>query len=259
MSQRLGTPCRFARKIRRCCRDAAAMPTICRCRPARCTPMSSARRIRTPTSCSIDAAAALAKDGVWAVITGDDVKQDFRSVPGRAEVADAPMVARGRARALSSASRWRWWWRRAAISPRTPPSWSQIEYAPLEAVIDPLAACKPSAPLLHAEAKTNEISVRKFHYGDTKSAFEQADKVVKLTVDFHRLSFTPMECYVAVADAQSGRRQLRLHGEFPGAVQHASGDGAGAARAGAEDAAAHSARLAAAASASSFRCFPTWC
>ena len=45
----------------------------------------------------------------------------------------------------------------------------QIEYAPLEAVIDPLEACKHGAPLLHAEAKTNEISVRKFHYGDTKT------------------------------------------------------------------------------------------
>src|SRR2546430_5852665 len=55
----------------------------------------------------------------------------------------------------------------------------QIEYAPLEAVIDPLAACKPDSPILHAEAKTNEISVRKFHYGDTKSAFEKADRVVK--------------------------------------------------------------------------------
>ena len=68
-----------------------------------------------------------------------------------------------------------------------------------EAVIDPLEACKPASPILHAEAKTNEISVRKFHYGDTKSAFEKADKVVKLTVNFHRLSFTPMECFVAVA------------------------------------------------------------
>jgi 2-furoyl-CoA dehydrogenase large subunit len=75
----------------------------------------------------------------------------------------------------------------------------QIEYAAIEAVIDPLAACKPGSPILHAEAKTNEISVRKFHYGDTKSAFEQADKIVKLTVDFHRLSFTPMECFVVVA------------------------------------------------------------
>ena len=45
----------------------------------------------------------------------------------------------------------------------------EIEYAPLEAVIDPLAAREPSAPLLHPEAKTNEISVRKFTYGDTKS------------------------------------------------------------------------------------------
>ncbi len=39
--------------------------------------------------------------------------------------------------------------------------------------------------------------------------------------------------------AQPGRKQLRRHGEFPGAVFDASGDGAGAARAGAENAAAH--------------------
>ena len=74
-----------------------------------------------------------------------------------------------------------------------------IEYAPRQAVVDPVEACGKDAPLLHEEAKTNEISVRKFQYGDTKSAFEKADKIVKLTVPFHRLSFTPMECFVAVA------------------------------------------------------------
>ena len=36
----------------RCCPAAAAMPTICRCRSAPCTPMSSARRMRMPTSCA---------------------------------------------------------------------------------------------------------------------------------------------------------------------------------------------------------------
>ena len=75
----------------------------------------------------------------------------------------------------------------------------QIDYAPLDAVIDPLEAKKAGAPILHPEAKTNEISIREFKYGDTKTAFANADRRVKLTVDFHRLSFMPMECYVCVA------------------------------------------------------------
>ena len=51
------------------------MPTICRFRSAPCTPTSSARRMRMPTSLRIDASAALAHDGVWAVITGEDVRK----------------------------------------------------------------------------------------------------------------------------------------------------------------------------------------
>jgi 2-furoyl-CoA dehydrogenase large subunit len=147
---------------------------------------------------TIDATDALAKDGVWAVITGEDIKKisdpflvalkspihQWSLAVDRVRFAGEPValvVAENRYLAEDAAEL------------------VQIQYAPLEAVIDPLAACKPSSPILHAEAKTNEISVRKFHYGDTKSAFEQADKVVKLTVNFHRLSFTPMECFVAVA------------------------------------------------------------
>ena len=146
----------------------------------------------------IDAAEALAKDGVWAVITGEDVKKisdpflvalkspihQWSLAVDRVRFVGEPValvVAENRYLAEDAAE---------AVA---------IEYAPIEAVIDPLAACKPSSPILHAEAKTNEISVRKFHYGDTRSAFEKADKIVRLTVDFHRLSFTPMECFVAVA------------------------------------------------------------
>ena len=146
----------------------------------------------------IDAAAALGMDGVWAVITGEDVKKisdpflvalkspihQWSLAVDRVRFVGEPValvVAENRYLAEDAAE---------AVA---------IEYAPIEAVIDPLEACKPTSPILHAEAKTNEISVRRFHYGDTKSAFEKADKVVKLTVNFHRLSFTPMECFVAVA------------------------------------------------------------
>ena len=75
----------------------------------------------------------------------------------------------------------------------------EVEYAPLEAVIDPIAACGKDAPLLHPLAKTNEVHVREFAYGDTKSAFARADHRIATTVTFPRQSFTPIECYVVVA------------------------------------------------------------
>jgi len=146
----------------------------------------------------IDAQEALAKDGVWAVITGEDIRKlsdpflvalkapihQWSLAVDRVRYVGEPValvVAETRYLAEDAAEL------------------VQVDYAPLDAVIDPVAAAKPGAPLLHAEAKTNEVSVRAFHYGDTRTAFEQADRVVKMTVDFHRLSFTPMECYVCIA------------------------------------------------------------
>ena len=98
----------------------------------------------------------------------------------------------------------------------------RIEYRDLPVVIDPLKAREKSAPLLHPEARSNEVSVRQFSYGDTESAFAQAHARIKLTTDYPRLSYTPMECYVVVAQFDPDRRQLRRAGEFPGPVQHAS-------------------------------------
>ena len=73
-----------------------------------------------------------------------------------------------------------------------------------------------TAPLLHPEAKTNEISVRRFSYGDTKAAFAQADRTVKMTVTFPRLSFTPMECYVVVAEHNPADGSYNVLANFQG-------------------------------------------
>ena len=91
-----------------------------------------------------------------------------------------------------------------------------IDYEPLPAVIDPQAAREKSAPLLHPDAKTNEISVRKFTYGDPKRAFEQADARVALTVDYPRNSFTPMECYVVVAEYRAADDSYDVLANFQG-------------------------------------------
>jgi 2-furoyl-CoA dehydrogenase large subunit len=146
----------------------------------------------------IDTAEALARPGVWAVITGDDVKRlsdpflialkapvhQWSLAVGRVRYVGEPVVlivADNRYLAEDAADLVR------------------IEYRDLPVVIDPLKAREKSAPLLHPEAKSNEVSVRHFSYGDTASAFAQAHACVKLTTDYHRLSYTPMECYVVVA------------------------------------------------------------
>jgi 2-furoyl-CoA dehydrogenase large subunit len=147
---------------------------------------------------AIDATAALAMDGVFAVITGEDVRKlsdpflvalkapveqwslavervRYVGEPVALVVADSRYIAEDAAEVV------------------------RIDYKPREAVIDLRAAREPSAPLLHEAAKTNEISARKFVYGDPEGAFAKADRRVALTVEYPRLSFTPMECYVVVA------------------------------------------------------------
>ena len=146
----------------------------------------------------IDASRALAQPGVWAVVTGADVKalsdpflialkapvhqwslavERVRYVgePVALVVADSRYVAEDAAELV------------------------RIEYAERPAVVDPLKARESTAPLLHADTKSNEISVRQFSYGDTGAAFAAADARVRMVTDYPRLSFTPMECYVVVA------------------------------------------------------------
>ena len=59
----------------------------------------------------------------------------------------------------------------------------EIEYEPLEAVIDPMAACEKIAPLLHPACKTNEISVRKFHLWRHRRGVRRGRRTVALTVE----------------------------------------------------------------------------
>ena len=146
----------------------------------------------------IDASEALAKDGVWAVITGEDVRKlsDPFLVALKAPVHQWSLAVErvryvGEPVALIVAEN--------RYLAEDAGELVHIEYEPLETVIDPQAARADKAPILHPQVQTNEISVRKFSYGDTRSAFERADARVALRTTFPRLSFTPMECYVVVA------------------------------------------------------------
>ena len=58
----------------------------------------------------------------------------------------------------------------------------KVDYEPLPAVVDPVAAEKPGAPILHEEGGTNVMSFRKFRHGEPEAAFEAAQHVSELTV-----------------------------------------------------------------------------
>src|SRR5580658_2721641 len=119
---------------------------------------------------AIDVSAALTHDGVWAVITGEEVRK--LSEPFLAAVKTpvqqwALAVERvryvGEPVALVVAE--------SRYVAEDAGELVTVDYAPLEAIVDPRAACEASAPLLHPQARTNEVSVREFSYGDTAAVF----------------------------------------------------------------------------------------
>src|SRR6476660_9682086 len=143
----------------------------------------------------VDAGEALSQEGVWAVVTGEDVRRlsDPFLIALKAPIHQWSLAVErvryvGEPVALVVADN-RYLAEDAA-------ELVHIDYDVLGAVIDPQAAREKSAPRLHESTNSNEISVRKFSYGESKSAFARADAKVSLTCRYQRNSFTPMECYV---------------------------------------------------------------
>src|SRR5258707_3880955 len=111
----------------------------------------------------IDAVAALALPGVAAVITGEDVRKltDPFLIALKQPVHQWSLAVErvryvGEAVALVVAE--------SRYVAEDAAELVDGGYEPVQAVIDPVAACAMSALLLHPACETNEISVRKFAY-----------------------------------------------------------------------------------------------
>lgn len=92
----------------------------------------------------------------------------------------------------------------------------EVEYERLSAVVDPHKAIQPDAPILHERAGTNEVSSRRFVYGDPETAFAHAERTVRITVDYPRSSYTPMECFVVVAEYRRASDSYDVFANFQG-------------------------------------------
>src|SRR5579859_3784145 len=97
-----------------------------------------------------------------------------------------------------------------------------VEYQVLPSVVDPVAATKPGAPVVWAEAPDNIVAA--MSYGDAaavEAAFAKAAHVVSLDVVSQRLAPSAMEPRSSIAeiDKKSGRLILHVQSQTPGSTR----------------------------------------
>ena len=157
---------------------------------------------------SVDTRRALALDGVYAALTGEEVKElcespFFQIAPEpAAKIAEYPLAVdkvryHGDAVAVVLAET-----RELA---RDAAGLVDVEYELLPVVVDGVAAAEADAPLLHEQVGTNVAWHGVFDWGDVDWALENADHVVEIDhLHFHRFSSTPLECNAAVVNWDPG-------------------------------------------------------
>jgi CO/xanthine dehydrogenase Mo-binding subunit len=86
-----------------------------------------------------------------------------------------------------------------------------VEYEPLEAVVDTVAAADPRSPVLHEAIGHNVAWSGVYDFGDVDWALENADHVVRIPrLHFHRFSSTPLETFGAVVNWDPGTDTIEI-------------------------------------------------
>jgi carbon-monoxide dehydrogenase large subunit len=84
----------------------------------------------------------------------------------------------------------------------------EVEYEPLEPVVDPEAALAPGAPLVHEGLGTNVSFEWSLGGGDVEAAIDAADVVVRRRIVNHRIAASPLEPRGAMASWNVGSLTL---------------------------------------------------
>lgn len=144
---------------------------------------------------SLDVSRAAKAEGVLGVFTGADIASVTKpfpqlTVPPASKVVDYSMAVKkvrfvGEPVAAVVAE--------SAYQARDAVELIDVEYEPLEPVVNPLKVLSGEGPLIHEEAGTNIAAMVDYNYGDYDSAAAQADRIIRTSLVFHRFSSTPLE------------------------------------------------------------------
>jgi carbon-monoxide dehydrogenase large subunit len=185
---------------------------------------------------AIDAAAALALPGVLAVLTGTDAMKDgLKPIPHR-PVMGPPDIALGKRDATDKflsphrvlpQDKARFAGEALAIvvaetlaAAKDAAERVRIEFEPLPAVTDTVAAAAPGAPRLWEEAHSNVcIDAQVGDAAATDAAFKQAAHVAKFNSWIQRVTGVPMEPRAAVGHFDPATGRYTLHAGSGGVVR----------------------------------------
>src|SRR6478672_13064718 len=92
----------------------------------------------------------------------------------------------------------------------------EVDYAPLPAIVDPIAALDRKLLPLHEGLGGNVASDRSFRYGDPERAFAEAARKVSVSIRYPRNSCTPIETYGIVATYDPGEDAYDVLANFQG-------------------------------------------
>jgi carbon-monoxide dehydrogenase large subunit len=179
--------------------------------------MLHAAMVRSPVPhariLSIDTSSALALPGVHAILTGDDVA-GLAPQPviwqhiANQQPLDTRAIAQERVRYVGQVV--------AAVVADSralaedAADLVDVEYEPLDVVMDPESATAPEAIRLHADWESNEYGSARYGTGDTDAAFADADVIVQETLRVGRQFACPLEPRGCVATWNSAERALEL-------------------------------------------------
>ena len=133
----------------------------------------------------IDTRAARALPGVYAVVTGDDVRDYTRPfIVGVKQPMSHWCMAVDRVRYVGEPVALVVACDRYVAEDAA--ALIDVDYHPLESVVDPSEASLDGAPVLHEEVGRNVVHERRFRYGDPESAFREAAHRVRIDITYPR-------------------------------------------------------------------------
>jgi CO/xanthine dehydrogenase Mo-binding subunit len=170
---------------------------------------------------SIDVSKATALEGVYGTLIGEEVAAQTDpffelSTPPGAHIKDYALAV-GKVRFMGEPV--------AAVVAATrelardAAELVEVEYEPLDALVDGEAALEEGAPILHEDAGSNVVWSGVFDWGDIDAALADADHVVRIKrLHFDRFSSTPLECSGCVVEYEraTGQWTIFCNHQMPG-------------------------------------------
>lgn len=92
----------------------------------------------------------------------------------------------------------------------------EIEYRPLQAVVDPEESAAAGAPLLHEALDGNVVHTRSFRYGEPEAIFAKATHLTSIKTRYPRVASTPIETFGVVAHFERAPDRYTVWSNFQG-------------------------------------------